>query len=60
MDYLTVEEVYLLHQRLVQHTGGTREVSDPGLLQSAVAWPRASFGSEDPDLFIKAVALMPC
>ena len=60
MDYLTVEEVYLLHQRLVQHTGGTGELRDLGLLQSAVARPRASFDGEDlyPDLLVKAAALM--
>ena len=59
MDCLTIEELYFLHQRLIQHTGGTGELRDPGLLLSAVDRPRASFDSEDPDLFIKAAVLMP-
>jgi len=60
MEYLTVEEVILLHSRLIQRTGGAGGVRDLGLLESAVARPRASFGGEDlyPDLWSKAAALM--
>lgn len=37
MAYLTVEEVYLLHERLIQVIGGSSGLRGPGLLGSAVA-----------------------
>jgi death-on-curing protein len=60
IEYLTLEEVILLHSRLIQRTGGAGGARDLGLLESAVAPPRASFGGEDlyPDLWSKAAALM--
>jgi len=60
VNYLTVEEVYLLHRRLIQRTGGSGGLRDPGLLESAVARPQASFDGEDlyPALWLKAAALM--
>lgn len=60
MEYLTVEEVYLLHERLIQLTGGSSGLRDPGLLESAVSRLRASFDGEElyPDLWTKAAALM--
>jgi death-on-curing protein len=60
VEYLTLEEVYLLHERLIQLTGGSSGLRDPGLLESAVARPQASFDGEDlyPDLWTKAAALM--
>lgn len=60
MEYLTLEEVYLLHERLIQLTGGSSGLRDPGLLESAVARPRASFDGEElyPDLWTKAAGLM--
>lgn len=60
MEYLTLEEVYLLHERLIQLTGGSSGLRDPGLLESAVACLQASFGGEElyPDLWTKAAALM--
>jgi death-on-curing protein len=60
VKYLTVEEVYLLHERLIQRIGGSSGLRDPDLLASAVARPQASFGGEElyPDLWTKAAALM--
>jgi death on curing protein len=60
LKYLTVEEVLILHRRLIQRTGGSDGVRAMGLLESAVARPQASFGSEDlyPDLWSKTAALM--
>jgi len=60
VEYLTLEEVYLLHERLIQLTGGSSGLRDPGLLESAVARPQASFDGEElyPDLWTKAAALM--
>jgi len=52
--------VYLLHERLIQLTGGSSGLRDPGLLASAVARPQASFDGEElyPDLWTRAAALM--
>ncbi|MGD2164199.1 MAG: type II toxin-antitoxin system death-on-curing family toxin [Anaerolineae bacterium] len=52
--------MYLLHERLIQRIGGSSGLRDPGLLESAVARPQASFESEDlyPDLWTKAAALL--
>lgn len=60
MEYLTFEEVYLLHERLIQLTGGSSGLRDSGLLELAVARPQASFDQEElyPDLWTKAAALM--
>ena len=59
MEYLTVNEVLLLHARVIQRTGGSGGVRDMGLLESALARPRATFGGADlyPDLWTKAAAL---
>jgi death-on-curing protein len=59
VEYLTVNEVLLLHARVIQRTGGSRGVRDMGLLESALARPRATFGGADlyPDLWTKAAAL---
>jgi death-on-curing protein len=58
--YLTLNEVLLLHARLIQLTGGSRGVRDVGSLESALARPRATFDGLDlyPDLWAKAAALM--
>jgi death-on-curing protein len=60
LEYLTLEEVLLLHARLIQRTGGSGGVRDLGLLDSALARPQATFGGEDlyPGLWHKAAALM--
>jgi len=60
VEYLTLEEVLLLHARLIQRTGGSGGVRDMGLLDSPLARPRATFGREDlcPGLWRKAAALM--
>ncbi|MEA3377124.1 MAG: type II toxin-antitoxin system death-on-curing family toxin [Chloroflexota bacterium] len=52
--------MYLLHERLIQLTGGSSGLRDPGLLESAVPRPQASFDGEElyPDLWTKAAALM--
>jgi death-on-curing protein len=59
-EYLTLEEVLLLHARLIQRTGGSGGVRDMGLLDSALAHPQATFGGEDryPSLWQKAAVLM--
>jgi len=60
MIYLTPEQVLFIHSRLVAETGGSHGVRDLGMLESAVARPKATFDDKDlyPDLFTKAAALM--
>jgi death-on-curing protein len=45
-DFLDLEEVLDLHERQVEAFGGALGIRDPGLLQSAIAMPRASFGGQ--------------
>ena len=60
MEYLTLNEVLLLHARLIQRTGGMRGIRDLGLIESALARPKATFEGTElyPDLWAKAAALM--
>ena len=57
--YLTLAEVIELHDRIVSETGGGTGLRDIGVLESALAQPRQTFGSEDlyPSLPAKATAL---
>jgi death on curing protein len=57
--YLTLIEVLDLHRRILEQSGGALGIRDMGLLESAVAQPRMTFGGEDlyPSLFDKAAAL---
>lgn len=41
--FLTVEEVLYIHQRCIEEHGGSLELRDRGLLESAVAMPAAQF-----------------
>jgi death-on-curing protein len=58
--YLSVEQVLLLHEKLILAFGGPAGLRDRAALESAVARPQATFGGEDlhPDLPAKAAALM--
>jgi death-on-curing protein len=44
--FLTLEQVVLIHQRMIAEFGGDPEVRDYGLLESAVAMPAARFSGE--------------
>ena len=59
MRYLTLGEVVELHQRLLIQTGGASGIRDLGLLESALAQPKATFDGSDlhPTLIDKAAAL---
>jgi len=56
MRYLALAEVVELHRRLLEATGGVRDL---GALESAIAQPKATFGGVDlyPTLAEKAAAL---
>jgi death-on-curing protein len=60
VEFLTIEEVLLLHARLIQRIGGSDGVRDMGMLESALARPRTTFDDPDlyPGLWHKAAALM--
>jgi death on curing protein len=44
--FLTLDEIMLLHQRLVDAFGGSPEIRDRGLLQSALSMPSAAFAGQ--------------
>jgi death on curing protein len=44
--YLALDEVLALHAEQVRRFGGAAGLRDPGLLESAVAMPRATFDGE--------------
>ncbi len=59
MRYLSLSELIMLHQRIIEQSGGTDGVRDLGLAESALAQPRMSFGGTElyPTLAEKAAAL---
>ena len=59
MRWLTVEKVLEIHERSLEESGGDPGVRDQGLLESAVAQPRAGFGGKELylDIADKAAAL---
>ncbi len=56
--FLDVDDVLLIHEEQLAKYGGSGGVRDIGLLESAVAMPRATAGGElvHPDLFSMAAA----
>lgn len=59
MRFLTLIEVLELHRRIIGQSGGAFGIRDVGLLESAIAQPRMTFGGEDLYLSLleKAAAL---
>ena len=59
MRYLATDEVLLIHERILERSGGAGGIRDWNLLDSAVQRSRAAFGGEDlyAGLFTKAAAL---
>lgn len=60
MLYLSLIDVLDLHARVIDLAGGASELRDLGVLQSAMAQPRTTFGGSElyPTLEEKATALM--
>lgn len=58
--YLTLEQVFLIHEDQLVRYGGSSGLRDLALLESAIFRPQSSFNGEDlyPTLFYKAAALM--
>ena len=59
MRYLSISEVFELHDRIISSTGGSRGIRDINALESAVNQPRQTFDQKDlyPDIVTKAAAL---
>jgi death-on-curing protein len=57
--YLTLNEILTLHERIAADSGGGIGVRDLGLLESAIAQPKQSFGGTElyPEIHQKAAAL---
>ena len=45
--FLSVDDVLLIHARVIEEFGGDSGLRDRGLLESAVAMPQSSFGGKD-------------
>ena len=59
MRYLSLLEVFDLHEAIIVSSGGLRGIRDIGALESAINQPRLTFDQSDlyPDLILKATAL---
>jgi death-on-curing protein len=59
VNYLTVEEVVRLQEMVIAQSGGLPGVKNRGLVESAVALPKQSFGGNElyPSVAEKAAAL---
>ncbi len=59
MRFVSLAEVLHLHRAIIETSGGAKGLRDLGVLESAVAQPRATFDGDDlyPALVDKAAAL---
>ena len=59
MRYLSISEVFELHDRVISSSGGSRGIRDIRALEAAVNQPRQTFDQKDlyPDMVTKAAAL---
>lgn len=59
-EFLTVDDIFEIHQNQIQVYGGTDGVRDIGLLESALAQPSAAFGGAwlHSDVFEMAAAYL--
>lgn len=57
--YLSLIEILDLHRQIIETSGGAIGIRDLGMLESAIAQPRMTFGGEElyPSLIDKAAAL---
>lgn len=60
MKYLTPEQILAIHDQIIKRFGGSHDIRDLGLLESASARPQASFDGQDlyETIFEKAAALL--
>jgi death-on-curing protein len=52
LNWITLEELILIHERVIEETGGIHGTTNPGGLESALARPFTAFGGQEmfPDL----------
>lgn len=60
MRFLSLEEVLFIHEDQIANYGGSPEIRDQGLLESAIAQPMATFAGQElhPNVFDKAAAYL--
>ncbi len=60
MNWLNIDEVYTIHEEIINKAGSIASVRDFSLLHSAIERPKATFGGQDlyPTIFAKAAALL--
>ena len=60
MNWLSWPELVLIHDRVIQETGGVHGITNPGGLESALARPFSSFGGNDlfPDMMSKVAGTL--
>lgn len=60
MNWITLEELILIHERVIEETGGIHGVINPGGLESALARPFTTLGAQEmfPDLWSKVATLI--
>jgi len=60
MNWLSIDEVYTIHEEIIKKAGSKASVRDFSLLHSAVERPKATYDGTDlyPTIFAKAAALL--
>lgn len=60
MNWISLEELILIHELVIEETGGIHGMTNPGGLESALARPFTALGGEEmfPDLWSKVAALI--
>lgn len=60
MNWLNIDDVYVIHEEIIKKAGSIASVRDFSLLHSAVERPKATYDGVDlyPSIFAKAAALL--
>ena len=60
MNYISLDEVYAIHLRMIAVGGGREDIHDFTLLHSAIERPKVTFGGKElyPTIWNKAAALI--
>ena len=60
MNWLSIDDVYTIHEEIIRKAGSIASVRDFSLLHSAVERPKAAYGGMEfyPTIFLKTAALL--
>jgi len=60
LNWITIEELVLIHEWVIKETGGVHGITNPGGLESALTRPFTTFKGQGlfPDLWSKVAALI--